>query len=193
MPKVSDDYLSARRQEILDAARTCFVRNGFHATSMQDLLREIGLSAGAVYRYFPSKDDMIVAIARDAIHEVATAFREVAADHGSFGDALAAAMAVIDQLDAGGAASELALQVWAEAVRNPVVKDQLRETMGGVVSDIEAALRSSSNRPYQGRGVSAHGVAATLLAVLPGYLVQRAVLGPGAVADMPRAVRALIG
>jgi AcrR family transcriptional regulator len=38
---------------------------GFHATSMQDLLREANLSAGAVYRYFKSKDEIIAAIGED--------------------------------------------------------------------------------------------------------------------------------
>ena len=53
MPKVSDAHRAARRRQILDAARRRFVRNGFHATSMQDIFAEAGLSAGAVYRYFP--------------------------------------------------------------------------------------------------------------------------------------------
>src|ERR1044072_1008423 len=62
MPKVSDDYLAARRQQILDAAAACFARDGFHRTSMQDIVRESGISAGLVYRYFAGKDDMIAAI-----------------------------------------------------------------------------------------------------------------------------------
>ena len=57
MPRVSDEHLAARRQQILDAARACFLRNGFHATSMQDVIGEAGLSVGAVYRYFKSKNE----------------------------------------------------------------------------------------------------------------------------------------
>ena len=63
VPRVSEAHLAARRQQILDAARTCFLRNGFHQTSMQDVIREAGLSVGAVYRYFPSKNDLITALA----------------------------------------------------------------------------------------------------------------------------------
>ena len=59
MPKVPAQYLEARRNEILDAARTCFVRRGFHQTTMQDICREAQLSPGAVYRYFRSKEDII--------------------------------------------------------------------------------------------------------------------------------------
>ncbi len=67
MPRVSDEHLEARRAQILGAARRAFTRNGFHSTSMQDILRESGLSAGAVYRYFPSKVDIIAAIASSAM------------------------------------------------------------------------------------------------------------------------------
>ncbi len=63
MPKVSPEYLAARRQQILDAAIVCFDRSGFHRTSMQDIFDEAGLSTGAVYRYFDSKEAIIEAIA----------------------------------------------------------------------------------------------------------------------------------
>jgi TetR/AcrR family transcriptional regulator, repressor for uid operon len=63
MPKVSPEYLAARRQQILDAALVCFDRSGFHRTSMQDIFEQAGLSTGAVYRYFDSKEAIIEAIA----------------------------------------------------------------------------------------------------------------------------------
>jgi TetR/AcrR family transcriptional repressor of uid operon len=59
MPKVLPEYLELRRQQILDAAAVCFSRRGFHQTTMQDICREVELSPGAVYRYFPSKDAII--------------------------------------------------------------------------------------------------------------------------------------
>jgi AcrR family transcriptional regulator len=62
VPKVSDEHKAARRRQILGAAARCFARNGFHRTSMQDIVRESGISAGLVYRYFAGKDDMITAI-----------------------------------------------------------------------------------------------------------------------------------
>ena len=63
MPKVSDAHRESRREQILIAAWKCFSRNGFHSTSMADVIAEAGLSAGAVYLYFRSKDDIIVAVA----------------------------------------------------------------------------------------------------------------------------------
>ena len=43
MPKVSQQHRDARREQIMAAARRCFLRDGFHATSMQDLFAEAGL------------------------------------------------------------------------------------------------------------------------------------------------------
>ena len=78
MPKVTQQYRDARRDQILGAARRCFLRDGFHSTSMQDLFAEAGLSAGAVYRYFASKDEVIVAIAEENMREVLVTVHELA-------------------------------------------------------------------------------------------------------------------
>src|SRR5262249_31447842 len=62
MPKVTQEHVDARRRQILSAALTCFARDGFHRTTMQDIFREAELSPGAVYSYFRSKDELVRAI-----------------------------------------------------------------------------------------------------------------------------------
>jgi len=59
VPKVTEEHLRARKQQIVDAAFLCFARKGFHPSTMQDICSEAGLSAGAVYRYFASKEEII--------------------------------------------------------------------------------------------------------------------------------------
>jgi TetR/AcrR family transcriptional repressor of uid operon len=64
-PPPSDPRLQRQedqRRRILDAAIACFSRGGFHATGMQAVCAEAGMSPGALYRYFPSKDAIIEAI-----------------------------------------------------------------------------------------------------------------------------------
>jgi AcrR family transcriptional regulator len=61
MPKISDQQRQARRDQILAATWRCFARKGIHATSMEEIIRETNLSAGAVYLYFKSKDELIFA------------------------------------------------------------------------------------------------------------------------------------
>ena len=62
MPKLKPDTQRARRAHILDAAELCFARSGFHATTMQDICREAGVSPGALYIYFSSKEELIAGI-----------------------------------------------------------------------------------------------------------------------------------
>src|SRR3954466_10506682 len=63
MPKVSPAHEQQRRDQILAAAMRCFARQGYHATSMDDVVRECGLSVGAIYTYFSSKEDLFLALA----------------------------------------------------------------------------------------------------------------------------------
>lgn len=62
MARVTDAHIEARKSQILDAAWTCFARNGYHRTTMQDVATEAGISAGAIYRYFDGKEAVLVAI-----------------------------------------------------------------------------------------------------------------------------------
>ncbi|PSM44690.1 TetR/AcrR family transcriptional regulator [Streptomyces dioscori] len=62
MPKVSQEHMDARRRQIVDAARARFASHGFARTSMADIVTESGLSNGAIYRYFTSKDEIVVAV-----------------------------------------------------------------------------------------------------------------------------------
>ncbi|BCP51593.1 hypothetical protein K32_02100 [Kaistia sp. 32K] len=62
---VRESVQDARRSQILDAARTCFARSGFRGASMQEICAEAKMSPGGLYRYFPSKEAIIEAIAQD--------------------------------------------------------------------------------------------------------------------------------
>jgi TetR/AcrR family transcriptional regulator, transcriptional repressor of aconitase len=122
MPKVSEEHLANRRRQILDAAANCFARNGFHRTSMQDIVRESGVSAGLVYRYFTGKDDMILAIV-DEWHTTRTASLNKASDP------LAAYLDLLRAIAEPKAARQrnLSMQAWAETVREPRIRDLARQ------------------------------------------------------------------
>jgi len=63
-PKISEEQASARREQIIMAAISCFADKGFHKTTMQDICKAARLSPGAVYNYYESKDDIIQAICK---------------------------------------------------------------------------------------------------------------------------------
>ncbi|MBN9354285.1 TetR/AcrR family transcriptional regulator [Hyphomicrobium sp. GJ21] len=89
MPKLKPDTHRARRENILDAAFTCFARGGFHATTMQAICREAGISPGALYVYFDSKEALIAGLCERDRAEFAERFARLA-EAPDFLEALAA-------------------------------------------------------------------------------------------------------
>jgi len=64
MPKVSEAYREARRDEIARAAIQRLSKQGFSGTSMSDIIDESGMSAGAIYSHFASKAEIAQHVAR---------------------------------------------------------------------------------------------------------------------------------
>jgi TetR/AcrR family transcriptional regulator, transcriptional repressor of aconitase len=193
MPKVSQQYRDARREHILNSARRCFMRDGFHATSMQDLVAEAGLSAGAVYRYFASKDEMIVAITQENLRDAAAMIHTAATQQPgrSVGAVMAEIFAMIQSRDAQDGLGGLPLLAWAEALRNPELAAQFQNLISQMRTDLAEVIRhhqGSANPPAE---VPADALAALLVAIVPGYIIQFALIGPAAVADIPTVVQAL--
>jgi TetR/AcrR family transcriptional regulator, transcriptional repressor of aconitase len=191
MPKVSQQHRDARREQILAAARRCFLRDGFHATSMQDLFAEAGLSSGAVYSYFASKDDVILAIAEENISGVTDMIHAVAAREPArpVGDVLADILELLRARDSQDGLGKLTVIVWSEAIRNPSLAARFTDLVTQVrASLVEVIRQSPDNLPGE---VSADALASALLSLVPGYLLQLALLGPAAVDGVPDAVRAL--
>jgi AcrR family transcriptional regulator len=77
LPKISPAHEQQRRSQILDAAMACFARQGYHATSMDDVVRESGLSVGAIYTYFPSKEDLFLALGEARTDQTLTYLNEL--------------------------------------------------------------------------------------------------------------------
>jgi AcrR family transcriptional regulator len=179
MPRVSQAHLDARRRQILDAARRCFVRNGFHATSMQDVLGEANLSAGAVYRYFRGKDEIIAAIASEAVAEVAGALNTAldASDPPPLDEVLGAAFLAIRRVDAEQGVAKLAVQVWGEAVRSPALAEILKGEIRRVRASLARLVRIYQDRGLMAADVPPEQVARVLVGLLPGFVFQHALLG----------------
>src|SRR5206468_398295 len=66
---------------LITAARTVFVRRGFHAASLDEIAEEAGYTKGAVYSNFHGKDDLFLAVFGDYFRERAEAYREIVFDH----------------------------------------------------------------------------------------------------------------
>ncbi|MFR9726011.1 TetR/AcrR family transcriptional regulator [Streptomyces sp. MS19] len=176
MPRVSPAHMEARRRQILEGAARCFARDGFHATSMQDILRETGLSAGAVYRYFPGKDAMIVDLAHHVLREVAAVFRDASLAERPplpdviLGDSLTRAADLLTF------PPSLIVQVWAETVRSPELATVLRTGLNNLVGHWRVLVEAYQRNGWMRPDVPAEHVARTLAACAQGYLLQSALV-----------------
>lgn len=193
MPKVSQQYRDARREQILAAARRCFVRDGFHATSMQNLFAEAGLSSGAVYRYFSSKEDVILAIAEENLSGVVAAASALAGRQPGegLGTVLAGVLEIIRAKHAENDLAAIALLVWSEALRNPALAGQLQAASARMRADLAGIVSDHQDRGDLPKDASADAIAALLLAVVPGFILSLAILGPQVAGELPGAARAL--
>jgi len=63
MPKISEERKTQRREQILEGARRCFAENGYEGATVAKLEHTIGLSRGAIFNYFPSKEDLFIELA----------------------------------------------------------------------------------------------------------------------------------
>lgn len=178
MPKVTDAHRLRRREQILDAARRCFARNGFHATSMSDVLAEANLSAGALYSYFDSKSELIGAIAIESVSTVTNEIGRLIERHpdASLAEVMVTAVRTIRRLDKDRSLSSLGVQVWAEAVRDPSLAGHFAQTHSWLRGQVSAIItRQYPDLPAD----RVDHVAGVVDAILPGFLLQRALL-PGA-------------
>src|SRR6201996_4782588 len=176
MPKVTNEYRAERRAHIMAAARRCFVREGFHASSMQDLVAEAGMSSGAVYRYFASKDAVIEAIAADNLDQVVGVLAQAIGDGASPQAGIAAVLEFVTVRHGEDGFAAIAVLVWSEALRNPALAAYLRDAIGTALVTLSGSGRACDGVDSTGADDDRYGeptaLADVLLCVLPGYLMR---------------------
>jgi TetR/AcrR family transcriptional regulator, repressor for uid operon len=128
-----------RRQRILEAAERAFVRNGFHATTMQHVADEVGMSAGNLYRYFPSKEAIVEGLCERDQVEMAQAFAELMVDNLHIAEAMRCGLRKHVLLKPPEKA-RLLVEIWAEAGRNPRVAQLTRTIDAEVRARVEGLM-----------------------------------------------------
>lgn len=180
MPRVSQQYRAGRRLEIIAAAARLFATNGFHATSMADIIGECGLSAGAVYRYFRSKDELIGCVAETALVTADDAFQKLLADNAvpSPEQAVTAMIRAITgsiahDPETGVDLTRIGVQVWAEALRNPELSARANEVyqrLRGYFAEVARRGQTAGTLPPD---AVPEQMGATMLSLVQGFVLQR--------------------
>jgi len=180
VPRVSAAHEQEVRDRILTAALHVFSEKGYHNATIADVVRESGLSVGAIYTYFTGKDELI----RLSCDQIATQGLDQLAERLAPATSTAERMAIAIRLyvesideyeDAPGQIT--LLQAWAEADREPVVREMLsarRERLVGAGRYILAQGVASGELPAW---LDVDAVTRGFLALLDGLMLQRVEAG----------------
>jgi AcrR family transcriptional regulator len=175
MPRITEARSAAQRRRVLDAALTRFDRRGFHRTTMQDIVRESGLSPGAIYGYFESKVAIVEAVAAER-HQV---------EHAMLREALACADLVsgmttfvkryFDWLDdpQERRRRRVGVQAWAESLHDARMRASVDIGLAPL-AEIVRSLRAARRRKKLPFSVDPEGLARVLLALIQGFILQQA-------------------
>lgn len=196
MPRLSETTRAQRREHILTSAWRCFSRNGFHATSMDDVIAATGMSSSAVYRYFRSKEQIIRASAEKGVAGVRDIYaalldRDPCPDPA---ETLTLLMAELhrrtDNPDYD--ITRIALQTWAETLRDPVLRHRTRQLYVDALEHIAELARRWRDNGYLPPDADTNAVATTLLSTMYGLVVMHHVVDD-VPADALRTGVALLG
>jgi AcrR family transcriptional regulator len=174
MPKVKPETSMARRDEILDAAEICFAREGFHQSTIRHVIRESGLSAGCIYGYFPTKDDLIQAMGerRHAHDDALLAARDKSADPIAALRTVAREFLADLQKEDGLRIRRVGLQLWAEALRSDEVKRQVVSGTRAPIAAITELLRRGQRLGLIDRKLDTPSIARAMVAMFQGLVLQ---------------------
>ncbi|MCU1411186.1 MAG: hypothetical protein JWR04_1893 [Rhodoglobus sp.] len=177
MPKVTDEYRASRREEIAAAAMRAFHRKGFQATSMADIIAESGLSAGAIYGHFKSKNEIILEVSTKIIGARLGEVEELAAREPMPAPAQLVRVLMGGMLHDIGRPAML-VQVWGESMTDPLVHDLANRVMSrlrSVYTDYIVLWHERQNglSPAAARALADEQVV-LFLASAQGFIIQSA-------------------
>lgn len=169
----SPELALRRRRQILEAALACFRRRGFHQATMQEICAAAGISAGALYRYFGSKADIIAAIAEDERGDNESVF---AAANGSVLDNLCAIARGFFRKIANGDGALIA-DVTAEAARDPALALNLARIDARAASACAKLVRLGQERGELDATLDPNVATQALFSIIEGIGLRNAILG----------------
>jgi len=111
-----------RRERILDVARRCFIKHGFHAAGMAEISAACRMSPGNLYRYFPSKSAIVRAIADKSWQRILPVYQRLEKQN----DPVEAIIQMIQfsvREYCGGSEARLCAEALAEASRNKLIRN----------------------------------------------------------------------
>ncbi len=166
MPKVVPEYKEEAKSRILEAANKVFAEKGYHEATMDDIAKRLGVSKGAIYLYFPSKEDLFEAMCKTAPQ----AFKEIL--YSSFStetDPVRSATQFFDKMLKLSASNPgLSFEILSEASRNPTLKRILKQNHTEYEEVLTGFLAEGRKRSFVGNNLDIRPLANALIALWNG-------------------------
>jgi len=166
-----------RLHEILAAAQRVFARNGYRGSSVPMIIKESGLSAGAIYSYFDGKEVLFRAVVERTLELKSSQF---ASDPDSDPRSPGELMQQILQGMQGEPILTIAPQIWAEAAVEPEIRAVLSQVFERLTSMLRTELTAWADTHPDRTGADPQAWAARITPVLfsaiPGFILQRLTL-----------------
>jgi AcrR family transcriptional regulator len=176
MPKVSEQYRRARRDEVARAALCCFERKGVHDTSIADIVAESGLSTGAIYSHFTNKGE----IARYIVSQLMLPRLDALATATTVRTPRQVIELMLKAVAENDISPSVILQFWAESAMPGEIRDELLRTLARIREALAAALLPWAREQTTDDDAAvllAQSRALDVAAVAQGFIANEAVFG----------------
>ena len=168
MTKVTQAHIDARTEAILSAATKLFVQKGVYGATIEEIATEAGLSAGAIYRYFASREDLLRAVIAQQMEQDRALMEQALATTDSVWHALLSAVqAVWADLKSEKAREEtiLALETTLAAARQSAeLGAERRQMRKAEIEMLEQCVRQAQEAGEIDPAVGGRALAVMLLA-----------------------------
>jgi AcrR family transcriptional regulator len=182
MPRVSPQHEQEVRDRIVRAALGVFAERGFHRATMQDVVRASGLSVGAIYTYFRSKSDLILAgcdlITDQELGELRERLSTVTDYRARIATALGYFFDQFEEQRAGHRNTVLMTQAWAEVDADPAIREMVRRRRRDVVTSTALLLQEGVVRGSLAPWLDVESMAHAIAALLDGITIEAIEDGP---------------
>jgi AcrR family transcriptional regulator len=176
LPKVSEAHRCNRKRQILDAAIECFARQGFQRTTIEDIIRESDLSAGAIYSYFENKEEIIETLA-DERHQREERLIEEALRHGEWPQSLRILFkSFYESMAEPNQRKErrLGIHLWSEALCNPRILKMVRRGINQPLKLLSDAIAREQSNGQLPATLNPDATARIFIALFHGLILQQA-------------------
>jgi AcrR family transcriptional regulator len=175
MPKISEADRAARRQHLVDAAWRRIAEAGYRDTTVDDVCDEAGVSKGAFYGYFETKQDLLIALLDEETETLAALAGELSDLEISGGERVRLFTQAMLRVADDPARVQLRADLWSALAADTALRDRVAESV---------ARRRSVLREWIVRGIGlgelalddhrANALASTMLALTDGLILHRA-------------------